>query len=70
MPDKQRLYKQGNQAKCIKQMHSLVTLSFLPDSGSEYDSVVLDQTQLDPALANMKSDDLDYPNSATPEPSG
>ncbi|XP_037792569.1 protein trachealess-like [Penaeus monodon] len=38
-------------------------------SGSEYDSVVLDQTQLDPALANMKSDDLDYPNSATPEPS-
>lgn len=48
----------------------LVTLSFLPDSGSEYDSVVLDQTQLDPALANMKSDDLDYPNSATPEPSG
>ncbi|KAK7081948.1 Neuronal PAS domain-containing protein 3, partial [Halocaridina rubra] len=39
-------------------------------SGSEYDSIVMDQTQLDPALANMKRDDLDYPNSATPEPSG
>ncbi|XP_069172361.1 protein trachealess isoform X5 [Procambarus clarkii] len=36
-------------------------------SRAEYESLVLDQTQLDPALANMKSDDLDYPNSTTPE---
>ncbi|XP_071530647.1 protein trachealess isoform X6 [Panulirus ornatus] len=37
-------------------------------SRAEYESLVLDQNQLDPALANMKSDDIDYPNSATPEP--
>ncbi|XP_045119005.1 protein trachealess-like isoform X8 [Portunus trituberculatus] len=37
-------------------------------SRAEYESLVLDQTQLDPALANMKSDDLEYPNAATPEP--
>ncbi|XP_064112616.1 protein trachealess-like isoform X4 [Macrobrachium nipponense] len=38
-------------------------------SGTEYDTLVMDQTQLDPALANMKRDDLDYTNPATPEPS-
>lgn len=39
-------------------------------SRAEYESLVLDQTQLDPALANMKSDDLEYPGTATPEPRG
>lgn len=46
-------------------------LPFLSTSSrAEYDSLVLDQTQLDPALANMKSDDLEYPSTATPEPTG
>ncbi|CAL4059889.1 unnamed protein product [Meganyctiphanes norvegica] len=40
-------------------------------SKSCYDNIVLDQTQLDPALANMKTDDQEYhqPQVTTPEPS-
>ncbi|KAG0715022.1 Protein trachealess [Chionoecetes opilio] len=37
-------------------------------SRAEYESLVLDNTQLDPALANLKSDDLEYSSTATPEP--
>ncbi|CAL4062085.1 unnamed protein product, partial [Meganyctiphanes norvegica] len=39
-------------------------------TNSVYESMVLDQTQLDPALANMKTDEQEYqPQVTTPEPS-
>ena len=51
-------------------MDNLQEVFIIIFSRAEYESLVLDQTQLDPALANMKSDDLEYPNTASPEPRG